>query len=226
MPGQTYARYCTDDGELWDFTGGFVFQPGNQTTPAVPAVPVVAPRVLAQQALANLHVPAPRIATAPPYRKDTLVGIDTWLWVDPTQWHELTATATVGALSVTATVKPVLVTWDMGEGHHTRPTICAYPGTVYNTHVADDLQHTHCAYVFQWASWDHRSDLPGTDRDDLYHAAATIQWQVTWDATDGEFGSLANLTSTTAFDLHVEDLQAVVCENTPLGECHPRATRN
>jgi len=219
VPGQLYVLYCTTDGVTWVLSGGFVFQPGQPAD--VAAVPVVAPQALALRALANVHVPAPRIGTAPPYRNDTLVGIDTWSWVDPAQWHELSATAAVGSLSVTAVVKPVRVTWDMGEGHHTRPTVCHSAGTVYNRHVADDLQHTQCAYVFQWASWDHRSDLPGADADDLYHARATVSWQVNWVASDGEFGSLADLSSATPFDLRVEDLQAVVCENTPLGQCHP-----
>ncbi len=223
VPGQLYVRYCTTDGTSWLLVGGFVFQPPTPTGAPVPA-PAPAPQVLALQALANAHVPAPRIGTAPPYRNDTVVGIATWLWIDPNQWHPLSASAAAGGLTVTATVTPTTVTWDMGEGHDKQPTVCHYPGTIYNTSIPDDIQHTDCSYVFQWASWDHRDDTPGTDADDLYHAHTTIDWQVTWAASDGEFGTLADLTSTTPFDLRVEDVQAVVCENTHLGDCHPPNT--
>jgi hypothetical protein len=44
-------------------------------------------------------------------------------------------------------------------------------------------------------------------------------WAVTWTATDGEAGALADMTTTAGFDLSVGEIQAVVCTDTPLGQC-------
>jgi hypothetical protein len=78
--------------------------------------------------------------------------------------------------------------------------------------------------VFQWASDDHRHDTHGEDADDLYHARASIVWAVAWTATDGEAGALADMTTTSGFDLSVGEIQAVVCTDTALGQCDPTTT--
>ena len=51
-----------------------------------------------------------------------------------------------------------------------------------------------------------------------------IVWAVTWTATSGEAGALADMTTTTAFDLTIGEIQAVVCYDTPLGQCNPTTT--
>ena len=56
--------------------------------------------------------------------------------------------------------------------------------------------------------------------DDRYHASATIRWAVHWRASNGEQNDLADLATTTAFALKVDEVQAVVCVGVPLGACH------
>jgi hypothetical protein len=218
--GGFYVRYCLETPGLWELVAVFQFQEG---TPA-PVTPVIAPEALAQLALAQIVVPKPRPATAPAIDVDTLVGIETWLWVDRAQWQPLTASAEAGGLRVTATVTPQRVTWDMGEGRGKEPVVCQGPGTPYRQDVRDKYQHTSCGYVYQWASFDHPAqDDPRAAGDDRYHASATITWSVAWSASNGAEGTLADLRSTAPFALRVDDVQAVVCYNTRLGDCHADA---
>jgi hypothetical protein len=114
--------------------------------------------------------------------------------------------------------------WDLGEGHGKHPVTCRGPGKPYLFAVPDDQQQTGCSYVFQWASDDHRHDTHGEDHDDVYHARASIVWAVTWTATSGETGALADMTTTAAFDLTIGEIQAVVCYDAPLGQCNPATT--
>jgi hypothetical protein len=137
----------------------------------------------------------------------------------------LSATAQAGTTTVTATATPVRTVWDLGEGHGRRPVTCHGPGIPYRFGINDDAQRTWCSYTFTWASDDHRHNDHGEDADDLYHATASIVWAVTWrEETTGETGALADMTTTTAFDLTVGEIQAVVCYDTPLGQCGPTTT--
>jgi hypothetical protein len=214
--GGFYVRYCQRESGVWELVAVFQFQEGD----SVPVEPVVAPEALAQLALARIVVPAPRPATAPAISADTLVGITTWLWVDPAQWRPLTASAAAGGLEVTATVTPTLVTWDMGEGRGTEPIVCRGPGTPYRPDIRDKYQRTNCGYVYQWASFDHPAQADPRDADDdRYHASATIAWSVSWSASNGASGTLADLSSTAPFALRVDEVQAVICYNTRLGDC-------
>ncbi len=222
VDGQWYRPYCLPpEAAVWRADG-----PLAAFTPTAPAPPPggVPAEVLAAQAAAQIALPAPTPATAPPRDIVGLVGIATWLWVDPAAWAPLSATAEAGPVSVTATATPVRTVWDLGEGHGRRPVTCNGPGKPYLFHVPDDQQQTGCSYVFQWASDDHRHDTHGEDPDDLYHARASIVWAVTWTATTGETGALADMTTTTAFDLTIGEIQAVVCYDTPLGHCNPTTT--
>jgi hypothetical protein len=207
-----FALFCHTADNLWTFSGVGPFQqPGGGPAPAETA----------ELALSQIVVPAPGIRTAPALELTGLVGIATWLWVEPTTWRPLSASASAGGLTVTATVTPTSVTWDMGEGRGTEPVVCDGPGTPYRLDVADSLQRTDCSYTFQWASTDHRraSEDGLADDDDLFHASATVTWSVRWVASNGESGALASITSTTSFDLRVGEVQAVVCYETDLSEC-------
>jgi hypothetical protein len=44
-------------------------------------------------------------------------------------------------------------------------------------------------------------------------------WAVRWTASHGDQGNLADMTTTTAFDLTIGEIQAVVCYDTPLDQC-------
>lgn len=213
--GGIYLRYCSEDGAAWALVGTFTFRGGGDPAPA----PAPEAADVARLALARIALPPPLPFTAPPRDTAGLVGIATWLWVDPAQWHPLEATAAVPGLAVTATVTPVRTRWDMGEGRGKPAEVCDGPGTPYDPRTADRLQATSCSYVFQWASDDHRHELPGADGDDLYHASAAITWAVRWTDSLGGAGTLPDMTTTTPFDLRIGEIQAVVCYDTPLGAC-------
>jgi hypothetical protein len=221
VAGQMYAVYCQRSD---DATGTFNLRdPLGVFTPR-PAQPAPDPaEALAARALSQITLPTPTPSTAPPRNIVGLVGIATWLWIEPSQWTALSATAAAGGISVTATATPVRTVWDLGEGHGRRPVTCHGPGTPYRFGINDDAQRTWCSYTFTWASDDHRHDDPNTDTDDLYHAQASIVWNVGWQASTGRTGTLADMTTSTAFDLSVGEIQAVVCSDTPLGQCNPTA---
>jgi hypothetical protein len=53
----------------------------------------------------ELNLPAPTVSTAPSGGK-AIVNLESWLWIDPAQWTPITATATAGGITATATATP------------------------------------------------------------------------------------------------------------------------
>ena len=137
----------------------------------------------------------------------------TWLWIDPTTWAPLDASVDAGGFTVTATVTPTSVRWDMGEDPDSAPVVCDGPGTAYDLGRPDDRQHSDCTYTYRWAS-DTLTDTHDTP-DTLYHATVTTTWAVTWHTSDGQTGVLADITRTTPFNLHVTEIQATICHTSP-----------
>src|SRR5690606_30446017 len=81
--------------------------PGEGDTPVDPAV-------LAAEAVDNLALPAPRVASSP--HDFQLVRLPTWLWLAGDSWQRQTASASVPGLTVTAVAVPTRATWQMGDG--------------------------------------------------------------------------------------------------------------
>ena len=111
-----------------------------------------------------------------------LVGVRTWLWVDPADWQPMSATATIVGLSATVTAQPTKVIWTMGDGSM---VICNGPGTPYKPTVPDREQSSSCSYTYQ--------------HDGTYTVRATIVWTVSWTATNGQGGTLPNVQRSTEF---------------------------
>ena len=109
----------------------------------------------------------------------------------------MTASATAGPVTTTATATPEKVVWDMGNG---ASVTCDGPGTPYNAN--DPNATTDCSYT--WPD-------PGT-----FRVTATIYWTVTWTATGapggGDLGAHAGPAA--GVTVHVEESQAI---NTPRG---------
>jgi hypothetical protein len=127
------------------------------------ALPAVNPAALAQQAEKQLGLGAPGIEMAPPSGSPQLVGVPTWMWIDPGSWRTLSASASAGPVTATATATPARVVWDLGNG---RSVTCDGPGTPYVASEPD--AKTDCSYT--WAE-------PGN-----YMVSATVYWSVTWTA--------------------------------------------
>jgi hypothetical protein len=159
-----------------------------------PGVNIITPGTLANPALKELPLLYPRPRTAPPRTATQVVGIRTWMWVDPADWHPISATAQIPGLAATVTATPTKTIWDVGDGSD--PIVCNGPGTVYDPAKPDGDQHSDCSRAFQ--------------HDGTYPVRVTIEWNVTWTATNGDGGNLGLFQRSTQFDVTVEQRQAVI----------------
>jgi hypothetical protein len=121
----------------------------------------VDPVVVAYQAVQQLPLGSATIEMAPPAGSEQLVGVATWLWIKPSTWQALSATASAGTVSTTATATPTKVVWDMGDGS---TLTCDGPGTPYDS--ARPTATTGCSYTWPKAG--------------SYQVTATIYWSVSW----------------------------------------------
>lgn len=179
----------------------------RQWTPADAAAMA---RELAIEAAAELAVPYPRPAMSPAIEGEQLVGFPSWLWVDPTSWQTVTATASIPGLTATAIATPVRTRWDMGDD--TDEIVCEGPGTPYDPTVDDDAQSTDCEHIFQ------RASVTTDDPAGAYETTVYIDWDISWTADNGESGALDATTRGTTFSLQVTERQAIVCHGT-LDQC-------
>lgn len=161
--------------------------------------PAVDPAVLAQQASDRAPIPTPDVHLNPPEGGEQVVNVTTWLWIDQSVWQPVSAEASAGGVTVTATATPQSVAWNMGNGD---VVSCAGPGTAYDPSRPSNEQHTDCSYVYRRSS----SSAP----DGAFAASATITWHVTWTAVGvAGGGDLGSASRTTTFTVRVAEIQAV-----------------
>jgi hypothetical protein len=186
-----YARLCP----------GGVLQGWRWLTPAQagvngPAPP--SPAVLAQRAYRQLVLAVPVIRTSPAVSVPQLVGVPTWLWIDPGVWSRRSRTAAVAGLSATATARPVRVRWSTGDGS---TVVCRGPGTSFRPGVDRAAAGSpDCGHTYLRSS----AGAPGG----VFMVTATIEWSVSW-AGGGQAGTLPALTSTSSVVLRVTESQAL-----------------
>lgn len=140
-------------------------------------------------------IPLPGVQTSPPAGADQLVNLPTWLWVD--DWNPVSTSASEAGLTVTVTATPASVTWDMGPGQ-----VECGAGVAWNPGLREEQQSSDCTYTYTRSSYD-QPDLK-------YFASATMRWDVTWTASNGESGGLGQSERTTAFRMRVAEGQAVI----------------
>ena len=192
QPGQWVFPMCAGPGVIDPMPPFWV----TGAQPALAAVQL-SPVVVAEQAVRHLGLLSPTIEMAPPAGRPQLVGVATWLWVDPATWRTLSASATAGPVTTTAVATPTKVVWDMGDGS---TVTCDGPGTPYDPSTPNAT--TDCSYT--WPA-------PGT-----FRVTATVYWSVSWTAQGvaggGTLGVQAGPAS--AVNVVVEESQAI---NTPSG---------
>ncbi|GAB1512528.1 hypothetical protein [Actinophytocola sp. KF-1] len=154
----------------------------------------VAPEYVARLARAQLDLPSPRLASSP--AGEQLVHLPTWLWLAD-GWEPVSATATVPGVSVTATAKPELVTWLMGDG---AITTCEGPGTRFRTGMNPRSASPDCGHTYRRSS----ASQPGG----AYLVQATVRWSVTWEGA-GQTGTFPPMTTTSQVALRVAESQAL-----------------
>ena len=208
QPGQWLLIECPGD-DLTPFTGELgwfrtTFRPGADTPPAPGSAPPPSTRALALRAEGSLSVPDPVIEMSP--SRFSVVNLQTWLWIDADGWRSISATASAGGVSATATAVPQSVVWTMGDGG---TVTCVGPGTAYNPSISPDLQSTTCSYIYRTSS----AGQPSTDgdpNDGAYPVTASIEWSVTWRATGAPGGgALPPLHTTSTTAVRVEQIESV-----------------
>jgi hypothetical protein len=198
QPGAWYSVTCDDIA-----TGVQVTQTVWITnSPA--AAPPVDPRVLALQAENAITLPAPVIHLDP--SGSSVVGLATWLWVDPSLWHGYSVTATAGAVSATAVARPVGVTWSTGDGGW---VMCGGPGAVYDPALPSIWQQTHCSHTYTRTSIG--QPPPDGDPDHgRFTVVASFEWVVTWTAVGAAGGGrLPTLYTSSAAPLRVVQIESL-----------------
>lgn len=161
-----------------------------------PTRALATPADLAEVAYKQLKPPDLTLVLSPPNTRPELVGLPLWLSVPASSWVPVTASAAAAGASVTATAKPVSVTWSMGDGGS---VTCHGPGTAYpsDPSVHPPLSSPTCGYEYLRAG---RS----------FPVTATVDWQVAWSGTGNSGGSLPDLHSLSATQVQVTEVQALV----------------
>jgi hypothetical protein len=142
--------------------------------------PNVTPRQLLAEALAELQIPVLFADTAPPPRKDGLVGLPEWFWIQPADWHGRSVTIHAGPVWATASATPTALAVEPGSGLSS--VTCNGPGTAYDPQKPASAQHTSCSYTYLQPS----ADQPGN----AYRAVVIVIWRVSWTGSGGAGGVL------------------------------------
>lgn len=156
-----------------------------------PAAPTVTPAQVAQMAVSQLPLRRPKIGSAPCTTagcKGT-VGVPVWVWTEP--WRPLTASATAGPFTVTATARISSVHWNLGEGG---TVVCDTAGTEYK--VAYGFRAPDCGRA------------NGYQKAGSYKIGATYNWAISWTGAAAGSMTIQTTSSTPAFT--VSEYQAVV----------------
>lgn len=174
-----YRRFCTD---------------GEQTV----WVPRVPPVDVARAAYASVQrsVAEPRIDFSPPQPGGGIVGVATWLAVEPQP--EVTGTAALPALSATATAHVTAIEWRTGT------TVSGDVGLI-SCAPWGSAQGPECAWTPTYPSVPR---VTGT-ADEQYHGSVTLVWEVSWLASDGSSGTFDDLRTTTDYEYAVSEVQAI-----------------
>lgn len=168
----------------------------------LPTAPAADPQTLAARAVKLLRLPQPSGARSPSQsqRYDgypfSYVNLWTWFWTASAQWRSYTATASAGGVSATVTVRPVALLFDPGDGS---PVVsCAGPGRAWTDADGDGTPTGGgCGYRYTTAT-----STPIT-------STQSIRWAVTWRASDGETGTLPDLTTSRSGQLMVLQVESV-----------------
>lgn len=178
-PGGAYWRRCTEIS-----TG----RAGALRRFVVPGAPGFSDEL-------PVPLPPPAIQLSPAAERGTVVGLETWMWVDA--WDPVSQPLTREGTTVIAIGVPKRVRWEVtSPDGATSTTTCDGPGLPYGTAppAADDRQP--CTRRFSRA---------GT-----HQVRAVIEWEVGWIATDGSSQELGQTTSASTVEVAVHELDTVI----------------
>lgn len=160
---------------------------------------VIDPAVLAEQARASMTLPLPGIGTAPPLGKPRFVNMPSWMWIDADGWEPVSATASVGAGSVTVVASPERVVWETGDGQQ---VVCEGSGTVYSPAVFREEGSPDCGHTY--------TSLPPGGAGAEVDLVAVWEWSVSWSTSTGGGGELEGLSTSATEPVAVSEIHSVV----------------
>lgn len=180
---------------------------GVYVPPASGSVPpeVVLAGALARTVVNRLQLPEPTVGHSP--AGTALVGLPTWLWVQPGSWRVLRQRTAAGPVWAEVVATPTSTTWDPGDG--SALLVCAGPGTVYDRSRPESVQSTDCSYTYRRSSAEQPQTGPDIN-DRFFTVTVTTTWQVSWTGMGGSGGTLPALTRSSTFPLAVAQRQTVV----------------
>lgn len=185
-PGAWYRRTCHHPD-------------GSTTSRIVWVADSVDPAVLAQQAADRVPIPHTDVRLNPDAAHGAIVNFPTWLWIAPDAWHPVTAQASAGSVTVTATASPRQVVWEMGDGSR---VVCDGPGTPYDLGRPEAEQSTDCSHTYR------RSSARASGH--VFTVTATLVWDVSWSVVGAPGGgSLGTARRSESVDLAVKEIQVV-----------------
>ncbi|MFB7419778.1 ATP/GTP-binding protein [Streptomyces sp. NPDC056210] len=186
--GAVYNAYCPNNPNMQSM---WFAQPPNGAAAAVD------PKVLALQAVKKMTLLGPDIGIAPKPGGKGVVGMPVWMWANdaPNAWGPVVASASAGAVTVTATAKVSKVAWSMGDGSK---VVCNGRGTAYKAAFGKKVSPD-CGY---------RYDQPSTAAPSgKYHVTATATWTIDWQG-GGQSGQLTEVRAN-AVDITIAEVQVL-----------------
>ena len=191
-PGRPIDRY---------FWRALVGQPGDPATGA-PPVFTTADLVPDLFEAVRRELPRPIPVVAPADRDPdgyAFVQHHTYFWVE--EWAPISQTAAVPGLSLTMTAQPARVIVDPGDGGR---VVCEGAPPALEPGDLPSQFRGGCGYIY-------RNSSATAPNGETFPVTVTIEWEITWTASNGESGTLDPLSTTSApRDLPVAEVQAVI----------------
>ena len=198
-----HALYCWAWGTTFTEAGlpATGIGPLLQGVGCAPTMPVITPAMLAQRAYRLLRLPKPTIERSPDAnnrdagRPYTWVNLWTWFWTAPQTFTVQSKTVSAGAISATATARPVALVFDPGTG--AASVNCPGPGRPWREADGDSAPSAGgCGFVYRHVS-------------NGVSATVAIQWTVTWTGSNGTSGQLPPLVTSATSTFAVQQVQVV-----------------
>lgn len=162
--------------------------PAPAPAPGRPQPPAVSAATVAQQARQRVPIRVPQPHTSPSEDRFQVVAIQTWFWMDPSEWRPVTARAELPGVWAEVTATPTRTVWTPGDG--SAAVTCAGPGEPYSRGAVTDCGH--------------RFDRAGN-----FTVLVAVTYEVTWRASTGESGTQAPIVLTTNLPIEVQERQPV-----------------
>jgi hypothetical protein len=191
--GAVYSCYQPQTGLLINMWA--LDPPPNSGSGPTPAE--VAQLAIDQMRLSAIHI---GIAPEPGPNSVGLVGMPVWMWAKAPHERTLgpiTASATAGGMTITATAKVRRITWDMGDGTE---VVCATGGTPYEP-AYGRASSPDCGHSYMKSS-------AGEDGE-TYTVTAVSSWVVNWSGA-GQTGTILLDGLTRSTQIRIGEAQVLV----------------